>query len=729
MAELDDQTMTAENRSETTGTSAENLNAAETAGTTAGTVAVETAAETPDGTGIPAALRGKLREREEVCAALAELVGCDAQDVPERLAQLRGSWAELAELPPEYAEIVEKKFNAALQRAEESWSQVEQRRARRCEALAAMNDLLAEQGRIEGVATLLPLRRQIDRLDADWKLVSAGIPDVEIQQNAFAAKLAELRARLDREEEAARDAFGQLQSMVAELEKLAASEDFDLLKKRKSELDSTHAKLLPKLNLEDKRTRDAEAKFHEFAKKCSARLGQHFQELDLARWESYTIKQDLLKELEVLAAAPDAELGGVARKFNTLRKKWWSLGAVPHEKQPEIAPRFKELSAALQPRLDAYYEALHAAQHASAARKTELCGKAESLMTQTSWNATADAMKALQQEWKSLPHAGRELDDALYARFRAACNCFFEARGKYFERRNQENSAAAEAKTAICVEAEALVEGPEGARQARDLRDRFRAAGSAGRQEPELARRFNAALDKFFNSRREELNGNAAKFRALLEELNTLDLTDDGAAGKRASQIRAELGAIGKLPRETAVELEKAESKAWRAWEERFRNARSSHAGTKFDRYKTAALELAEIWGMRGGDDAAGATARLEAFAATGFAALDRFAGLLRDGDDAKIEREFAAARKNHERLLEELGTPSEPESPLDLAAELTAAIAGNFGKSSGARSTGTTRTADRADQLDSYLGAGMLPAAELAESLRRFEEAWNSGK
>jgi hypothetical protein len=67
-------------------------------------------------------------------------------------------------------------------------------------------------------------------------------------------------------------------------------------------------------------------------------------------------------------------------------------------------------------------------QAAQRAHKEELIGLAESLMGHTSWTQTADKMKKLQEQWKTLGSASREDDELLWKRFRGALDTFFQRR-------------------------------------------------------------------------------------------------------------------------------------------------------------------------------------------------------------------------------------------------------------------------------------------------------------
>src|SRR5699024_5012556 len=68
-------------------------------------------------------------------------------------------------------------------------------------------------------------------------------------------------------------------------------------------------------------------------------------------------------------------------------------------------------------------------QHEQAkSAKEKLITRAEELQNSTDWGATSAAYRQLMDEWKAAGRASRKEDDALWARFRAAQDVFFNAR-------------------------------------------------------------------------------------------------------------------------------------------------------------------------------------------------------------------------------------------------------------------------------------------------------------
>ena len=61
-------------------------------------------------------------------------------------------------------------------------------------------------------------------------------------------------------------------------------------------------------------------------------------------------------------------------------------------------------------------------------KKLALCEQAEALKDSNDWKATADKLTALQREWKAIGPVPKKHSDAIWTRFIAACDAFFEKR-------------------------------------------------------------------------------------------------------------------------------------------------------------------------------------------------------------------------------------------------------------------------------------------------------------
>jgi hypothetical protein len=87
------------------------------------------------------------------------------------------------------------------------------------------------------------------------------------------------------------------------------------------------------------------------------------------------------------------------------------------------------------------------------AKKTRLCGRGVARAASDEWDAAAAEMKQLQAEWKTIGPVKKTRSEAIWQRFRAACDQFFE---RYAHRHDAARAARLAARAAICDELEQL---------------------------------------------------------------------------------------------------------------------------------------------------------------------------------------------------------------------------------------------------------------------------------
>ena len=135
-------------------------------------------------------------------------------------------------------------------------------------------------------------------------------------------------------------------------------------------------------------------------------------------------------------------------------------------------------------------------------RKVALCEKAEALADSTSWIQTAEEIKRLQLEWKSIGVVTRGQEKAIWERFRSACDRFFTRRQADLaehKKRWAENMAK---KEALCAQVEALADSTDWdatAAEIKRLQNEWKTIGPVKKSRSEaIWQRFRGACDRFF---------------------------------------------------------------------------------------------------------------------------------------------------------------------------------------------------------------------------------------
>ena len=303
----------------------------------------------------------------------------------------------------------------------------------------------------------------------------------------------------------------------------------------------------------------------------------------------------------------------------------------------------------------------------------------------------------------------------LYANFRLSADTFFNARSAVLAERDRKFQESAAAKEALISAAEQLE--PGNVRAAKNLRAEYQKLAPAGKAEHDLRKRFDAVMNAFFAALKDDFTQKEARARELLSEMEQLCL-DPLTGLSRAQEIREE---FHKLSCRATITLERAVlDKFGKALE----SARRKEKETLFEQLKALAMQVAAAY--KDAECALPDDAVLEKFARLRSAA--KLIAGIRSGDEScgdKLEKQIASARSEHARIisaLEDMGAERQQE-PLSLAAELEAAILGNFASVQAAERK--KKTADPRQLKQEFLNAGLLPADELEESFRRFEAAF----
>lgn len=198
--------------------------------------------------------------------------------------------------------------------------------------------------------------------------------------------------------------------------------------------------------------------------------------------EAKAAKEELVGEAERIAEGSDWRHG--ANKLRDLLEKWKALPRIDRASDDALWRRFSTARTAYTRRRKAHFAELNEQREGARVVKERLATEAESLADSTDWGPTAGRYRDLMKQWKAAGPAPKEVDDALWKRFRGAQDAFFGARDAANAALDQEFAANAEVKEALLVEAEALlpVEDVDAAKRAfRDIADRWDAAGKVPR--------------------------------------------------------------------------------------------------------------------------------------------------------------------------------------------------------------------------------------------------------
>ncbi|HEY6555546.1 MAG TPA: DUF349 domain-containing protein, partial [Vicinamibacteria bacterium] len=314
------------------------------------------------------------------------------------------------------------------------------------------------------------------------------------------------------------------EDLCRKAEALKDTEDFEKAAEQLRDLDARwkQAKEAPKDQAEALWTRFKAAR-DEARARCDAYFAKKAEEL--AR--NLAAKEGLCAQAEALADSNDWLKTTEALK--KLQAEWKEIGPVAHHKAKGVWERFRKACDRFFSRRDEDRAKRRAEGGQNLEKKQALCVRAEALAESRDWDAASVEIKALQAEWKQVGPVRARQSDAVWARFRAACDLFFD---RYKRRDELADDEAVAAREALCVEVEGLGAEPADTLAARVLaaQANWRQARAVSREKAEpLNARFASALAALVESAPAAFAGTEMDPEVALKKMEKLCLKVEAA--------------------------------------------------------------------------------------------------------------------------------------------------------------------------------------------------------
>ena len=317
-------------------------------------------------------------------------------------------------------------------------------------------------------------------------------------------------------------------------------------------------------------------------------------------------KTNLCEQAEALAEVSDVV--EAFKKLQALHDEWREVGPVSKENREPIWNRFKAASTVVNKRHHDYFDALREERLNNLAKKTALCEKVEavditSLSSYKDWQDQTDAIVEIQGEWKKIGFAPSKNNEAIYERFRAACDKFFNAKNDFYKDSKEKLAANLEKKIAFCEKAEALKDSEDWkgtTDKLVQLQKEWKTIGAVPKKHSDAVwKRFVAACDYFFERKNEQQKAlkndqeeNLKKKKALIGQIKAIEIGEDhNEAYKTLKGLIAEWNEVGHVPFRDKDKIYK-EYKA--AIDEKFDKLNLDQAARRMDVFKSNLEEMAE---------------------------------------------------------------------------------------------------------------------------------------
>jgi len=399
--------------------------------------------------------------------------------------------------------------------------------------------------------------------DTAVEKVEQVIDEIEQEFKELFAKYREIKAAANSKiEEQKLKNLERKQAILAKLEELTNSAEdlsttipaFRKLQNEWKKIEQVPQKMVTEIWKQYSRYQE---KFYDLIK-----INNDLRDLDFKR--NYEMKIGLCELAEKLESETDAVLA--FHQLQKLHEDWREIGPVAHEVREEIWDRFKEASAKINKKHQAYFESLKTKEEENLHLKIDLCEKLEQidfsqLNTYKQWEAKTAEVMAWQNEWKKIGFATQKQNTKVFKRFRNACDNFFKHKNNFAKAIKNELLKNIEKKKELLAKAEELknsTEWRETTEKFIELRKEWKEVGTVARQNTDaIWKKFTAACNYFFeqkelyfnSNKKTEEQENLRKKEAMIEKIKkfvpTGNRTNDINTLKEA---REEFNKIGFIP-------------------------------------------------------------------------------------------------------------------------------------------------------------------------------------
>lgn len=291
------------------------------------------------------------------------------------------------------------------------------------------------------------------------------------------------------------------------------------------------------------------------------RMNRDLRALDLKK--NLELKNQLCERTELLSEEPN-----IVHAFKVLQKnhtRWREIGPVPRENRDEVWDRFKLATSVINKKHQEYHSRLKESLHENLEKKADLCNRIETIAarnyeTHGAWIDKTNQVLEIQKTWKTIGYAPKKDNNAIYARFRKACDVFFGNKAKFYASAFEEQKENLKLKTEIAEKAEALSTSEDWKETTTlliQLQKGWKEIGPVPRRDSDkLWRRFRAACDTFFHNKSKyfedidsSYDDNLKAKEILISEMNAFTVSGKKKTDLEAlNDFQSRFNAIGYVP-------------------------------------------------------------------------------------------------------------------------------------------------------------------------------------
>lgn len=207
-----------------------------------------------------------------------------------------------------------------------------------------------------------------------------------------------------------------------------------------------------------------------------------------------------------------------SKEVINIQKIWRTIGFAPRKDNNKIYDRFRKACDTFFDAKRDFYSKNKELQQNNLQAKIDLCVQAEALKDSTDWRKTTQDFINIQKQWKEIGPVPRKQSDAIWKRFRAACDYFFDQKSEHFSNIDSEQNENLEKKEQLVKDIQAFKSTGDVDKNLKMLKDFQRRWTEIGhvpiKKKDEIQKRFRESINRLYDELNlDEQKRNMLKFR------------------------------------------------------------------------------------------------------------------------------------------------------------------------------------------------------------------------
>ncbi len=248
------------------------------------------------------------------------------------------------------------------------------------------------------------------------------------------------------------------------------------------------------------------ARFKAASSAINKKYQTFFEERKSKEKENADAKTELCEKIEEIKTddlKTYAQWDEVTKQIIALQEDWKKLGYASRKANAALFARFRKSCDEFFAKKAEFYKSMKDELSTNLAKKIDLCERAEALMDSTEWKEATDKFVEMQKEWKTIGPVVKKHSDAVWKRFIAACDHFFDQKKKQNVNVHAVEHENLKAKKEVIATLKATIEEAteDAAQTVRNLMDRWQEIGHVPfKEKDKIYAQYRELVDKAFET-------------------------------------------------------------------------------------------------------------------------------------------------------------------------------------------------------------------------------------